>query len=45
MGNLGAFITFQGDDEKLTPHYTTFKEVPHPEKMPMCYSNNLFSFM
>ncbi|KAI7687113.1 Serine/threonine-protein phosphatase 5 [Sarcoptes scabiei] len=43
VGNLGAFINFTGDD--LTPKYTTFKEVPHPDKRPMCYSNNLFSMM
>ncbi|KAH7642321.1 serine/threonine-protein phosphatase 5 [Dermatophagoides farinae] len=44
MGNLGAFINFNGGDE-LIPKYTTFKEVPHPDKKPMCYSSNLFSMM
>lgn len=42
MGNLGAFITFKGGD--LTPKFTSFKEVPHPDKKPMCYSSNLFNF-
>ncbi|KAH9409796.1 PREDICTED: serine/threonine-protein phosphatase 5-like [Rhagoletis zephyria] len=42
MGNLGAFINFKGGD--LKPQFTSFKEVPHPDKKPMCYSSNLFNF-
>ncbi|XP_062610929.1 serine/threonine-protein phosphatase 5-like, partial [Saccostrea cucullata] len=40
MGNKGAFMTLRGDD--LTPKFTSFDAVPHPNVKPMAYANNLF---
>lgn len=42
IGNMGAFITFT--DESLKPNFTSFKEVPHPNKKPMYYSGGLFNY-
>ncbi|XP_064622307.1 serine/threonine-protein phosphatase 5-like [Lineus longissimus] len=41
MGNKGAFITIKGDD--LTPKYTTYSAVPHPNVKPMAYANSFLS--
>merc|ERR1712098_824569 len=41
MGNKGAFITLDGAD--MTPNYTTYEAVPHPNVKPMAYANSLFS--
>jgi len=41
MGNKGAFITLTGGD--LTPRYTTYEAVPHPNVKPMAYANSLLS--
>uniref|UniRef100_T1IV53 Serine/threonine-protein phosphatase 5 n=1 Tax=Strigamia maritima TaxID=126957 RepID=T1IV53_STRMM len=41
MGNKGAFITMTGND--LTPNFTTYAAVPHPNVKPMAYANSLFS--
>ena len=35
MGNKGAFIHF---DKTLTPKFTQFSSVPHPDVKPMAYS-------
>lgn len=48
MGNKGAFITFNADPDqsglnKLTPCYTTYESVPHPNVKPMAYANSLLS--
>ena len=48
QGNKGAFITFQPDSaqtglNKLTPCYTTYDAVPHPNVKPMAYANSLLS--
>jgi len=48
MGNKGAFITFQPSSaqtglNKLTPCYTTYDAVPHPNVKPMAYANSLLS--
>lgn len=48
MGNKGAFITFKPDTaqeglNKLTPCYTTYDAVPHPNVKPMAYANSLLS--
>uniref|UniRef100_A0A8W8IG72 Serine/threonine-protein phosphatase 5 n=1 Tax=Magallana gigas TaxID=29159 RepID=A0A8W8IG72_MAGGI len=40
MGNQGAFLTITGDD--LTPKFTSFDSVPHPNVKPMAYANSLF---
>lgn len=40
MGNKGAFLTITGDD--LTPKFTSFESVPHPNVKPMAYANSLF---
>lgn len=37
MGNKGAFITFDG--KTLTPKYTSFSAVPHPNVKAMQYAN------
>jgi len=37
MGNKGAFIKLDG--KTLTPKYTTFSSVPHPNKKAMQYAN------
>lgn len=36
MGNKGAFIRFKGND--MTPHFTTFEAVEHPDVKPMQYA-------
>ncbi|XP_060062862.1 serine/threonine-protein phosphatase 5-like [Ylistrum balloti] len=41
MGNKGAFINIRGDD--LTPKFTSFNAVPHPNVKPMAYASSLFS--
>jgi len=41
MGNKGAFITLKGGD--MTPNYTTYEAVPHPNVKPMAYANSLLS--
>ncbi|XP_061395103.1 serine/threonine-protein phosphatase 5 [Musca vetustissima] len=43
MGNMGAFITIKGND--LTPKFTSFKSVPHPDVKPMAYANRLMSLL
>ncbi|XP_074662560.1 serine/threonine-protein phosphatase 5-like [Tubulanus polymorphus] len=43
MGNEGAFITLYGHD--LTPKFTTYKEVPHPNVRPMAYANSIMSML
>ncbi|XP_052767610.1 serine/threonine-protein phosphatase 5-like [Mya arenaria] len=40
MGNQGAFITLKGED--LTPKFTSFDAVPHPQMKPMQYASSLF---
>ncbi|KAH3851149.1 serine/threonine-protein phosphatase 5-like [Dreissena polymorpha] len=40
MGNQGAFITLKGGD--LTPKYTSFDAVPHPQVKAMQYASSLF---
>ncbi|XP_037072171.1 serine/threonine-protein phosphatase 5-like [Pollicipes pollicipes] len=41
MNNKGAFITMTGGD--MTPKYTTYEAVPHPNVKPMAYANSLMS--
>jgi len=41
MGNKGAFINIKGND--LTPKFTTYEAVPHPNVKPMAYANSLLS--
>ncbi|XP_013413791.1 serine/threonine-protein phosphatase 5 [Lingula anatina] len=41
MGNKGAFIVIRGDD--LTPQFTSYEAVPHPNVKPMAYANSLLS--
>merc|ERR1711983_86746 len=41
MGNKGAFITLKGAD--MTPKYTTYEAVCHPNVKPMAYANSLLS--
>ena len=41
MGNQGAFISLKGDD--LTPVFTSYEAVPHPNVKPMAYANSLLS--
>lgn len=43
MGNKGAFITLNGKD--MTPHFTSFNAVSHPDIRPMAYANTLLKFM
>mmetsp|Transcript_92005 Transcript_92005/g.259951 ORF Transcript_92005/g.259951 Transcript_92005/m.259951 type:complete len:503 (+) Transcript_92005:80-1588(+) len=40
MGNKGAFIRLDGGT--MTPKFTTFSAVPHPEVKPMQYANPMF---
>ncbi|KAK9806971.1 hypothetical protein WJX72_009035 [[Myrmecia] bisecta] len=37
MGNKGAFIRFNGGD--MTPQFTTYTAVPHPDVKPMAYAS------
>ena len=42
MGNLGAWIRFEGADEPggdPTPHFTTFEAAPHPPVRPMAFAS------
>jgi serine/threonine-protein phosphatase 5 len=41
MGNKGAFIRF--DSLAMTPQFTKFEAVPHPNVPPMRYAGNMFS--
>jgi len=41
MNNKGAFITLTGGD--MTPKYTSYEAVPHPNVKPMAYANSLMS--
>jgi len=41
MGNSGAFITLDGGD--MSPKFTTYEAVPHPNVKPMAYANSLLS--
>jgi hypothetical protein len=41
MGNLGAFVRFNGRD--MTPQFTTFSAVPHPEIRPMAYAQSFMN--
>lgn len=41
MGNKGAYIRFDGKD--MTPQFTTFEAVPHPNVRSMAYASNFFS--
>ena len=43
MGNKGAFITFTGGD--MTPHFTQFAAVPHPDVKPMAYASSMMGNM
>ncbi|KAJ8674519.1 hypothetical protein QAD02_005781 [Eretmocerus hayati] len=43
MGNQGAFITLNGKD--MTPKFTSYEAVPHPNVRPMAYANALLKFM
>lgn len=38
MGNMGAYIRFYED---MTPHFTQFAAVPHPDVPPMAYASSL----
>jgi serine/threonine-protein phosphatase 5 len=40
MGNKGCFINITGDD--LTPNFTSFDAVPHPNVKSMKFASNLF---
>ncbi|XP_064599585.1 serine/threonine-protein phosphatase 5-like [Liolophura sinensis] len=40
MGNKGAFINLKGDD--LSPKFTSYEAVPHPNVKPMAYASPLF---
>ncbi|KAK3700273.1 hypothetical protein RRG08_033551 [Elysia crispata] len=40
MGNKGAYINITGDD--LTPKFTSYESVPHPNVKPMAYANPFF---
>ncbi|KAK0056933.1 serine/threonine-protein phosphatase 5 [Biomphalaria pfeifferi] len=40
MGNKGAYINLTGDN--LTPKFTTYEAVPHPNVKPMAYANPFF---
>jgi serine/threonine-protein phosphatase 5 len=40
QGNKGAFIRFNSED--MTPNFTTFTCVPHPNIPPMRYASNMF---
>lgn len=41
MGNKGAFIQFRSTD--MTPSFTQFNAVPHPDVPPMRYAGNMFA--
>uniref|UniRef100_A0A1B6CFM8 protein-serine/threonine phosphatase n=1 Tax=Clastoptera arizonana TaxID=38151 RepID=A0A1B6CFM8_9HEMI len=41
MGNKGAYITLSGKD--MTPNFTTYEAVPHPNVKPMMYANSLLN--
>lgn len=41
MGNKGAFITMTGSD--LSPKFTTYEAVPHPNIKPMAYASSLLA--
>ena len=41
MGNKGAFIRFDLSDN-LTPKFTKFTAVPHPNVPPMAFAGNIF---
>ncbi|XP_034238225.1 serine/threonine-protein phosphatase 5-like isoform X1 [Thrips palmi] len=43
MGNKGAYITLKGND--MSPKFTTYEAVPHPDVKPMMYANSLLSMM
>jgi serine/threonine-protein phosphatase 5 len=43
MGNLGAFIRFNGND--MAPHFTTFEAAPHPPIRVMAYANSFMGSM
>ncbi|XP_053994568.1 serine/threonine-protein phosphatase 5 [Hylaeus anthracinus] len=43
MGNQGAFITLNGKDMK--PYFTSYDAVPHPNILPMTYSNYLLKYV
>ncbi|CAK9293909.1 unnamed protein product [Gordionus sp. m RMFG-2023] len=42
-GNKGAYITLTADN--LTPKFTTFEAVPHPNVKAMAYANSLMGFL
>ncbi|KAM7299415.1 serine/threonine-protein phosphatase 5 [Ixodes scapularis] len=41
MGNKGAFITMTGSN--LSPKFTTYEAVPHPNIKPMAYASSLLA--
>lgn len=43
MGNKGAFITFTGGD--MSPQFTQFAAVPHPDVKPMAYASSMMGNM
>lgn len=47
MHNRGAFITLKGQPKsrRMTPEFTSFKEVPHPDVRPMAYVNPFLSLL
>lgn len=43
MNNKGAWIRFSGKD--MTPQFTQFEAVPHPNVRAMAYAGNFYSSM
>lgn len=43
MNNKGAWIKFSGHD--MTPQFTQFEAVPHPNVRAMAYAGNFYSSM
>ena len=43
MNNKGAWIRFSGRD--MTPQFTQFEAVPHPNVKAMAYAGNFYSSM
>jgi serine/threonine-protein phosphatase 5 len=41
MGNKGAFIRFNG--ASMTPQFTTYEAVPHPNVRSMAYASSFFN--
>ena len=43
MNNKGAWIRFNGKD--MSPQFTQFEAVPHPDVKAMAYAGNFYSSM